>query len=429
MPNYRQRVIDAEVEAALRRRGAVLIQGARGTGKTWTARNHASSEVRLDDPNTLALAETDPEYLLSLPPPLLIDEWQNAPHLWNHIRRACDERPGTGHFIITGSARPTDNITRHTGTGRIKRLLMRPMTLWETGVSTGEVSLTKMLDGTERPAALAHTSTLTHTTTLARATTLNVAEAQCRGGWPATLTLSQSEAMGFVGDYVQEAVRADIEDAVGVRHNPNVLTNLLRLIAHDLSSPTSAAKLARNLNPAAPPAASTIASYLEALQRIFILEDLPAWSPSLRSKAAVRKAPKRHLADPSLAATLVGASPRRLMEDFSMFGSLFESLATRDLRVYAQHSGFHTYNYQDSDGLEVDAIIENLEGVWAAFEIKLHSGQAQIEEAAKNLRKLKEKTHPRRSAQLALMAIITASTSAYVRPDGVAVIPITSLAP
>ena len=417
MPGYRERVVGAEVEAALQRRGAVLIQGARGTGKTWTSRDHACSEVRLDDPDMLALAETDPDYLLSRPPPLLVDEWQHAPTLWNRIRRACDDRTGTGHFILTGSARPTDNVTRHTGTGRITRLLMRPMTLWETGNSTGEVSLAKVLDGNAKPAAES------------RSTLLEVANAVCRGGWPASLDLSQTAAVGFVRDYIQEAIQTDIEEAVGVHHNPDALESLLRLISHDLASPVSAAKLARDMNPASPPAAQTLASYLDALKRIFVLEDLPAWSPELRSKATVRKAPKRHLADPSLAAALIGASPDGLMADFSMFGSLFVSLAVRDLRVYAQPLGFDAFHYRDSDDLEADVILQSLNGTWAAFEVKLNSGPRQIEEAATALKRIRDKAHKRRASQLTLMAVLTATKTAYMRPDGVAVIPITTLGP
>ena len=417
MPGYRERVAGAEVEAALQRRGAVLIQGARGTGKTWTSRNHACSEVRLDDSDMLALAETDPDYLLSRPPPLLIDEWQHAPALWDRIRRACDDRPGTGHFILTGSARPTDSITRHTGTGRITRLRMRPMTLFETGVSTGEVSLREVLAGNTRPAAES------------RATLLDVANAVCRGGWPAGLDLPQAAAVAAVRDYIQEAVRTDIEDAVGVRHDPDALESLLRLISHNLASPISAAKLGRDMNPASPPATQTLASYLDALHRIFVLEDLPAWSPELRSKATVRKAPKRHLVDPSLAAALVGASPDGLMADFSMFGSLFESLAVRDLRVYAQPLGFDTFHYHDSDELETDIVIQGLDGTWAAFEVKLNSGPRQIEEAATALKRLQGKAHKRRANQLALMAVVTATKTAYMRPDGVAVIPLTTLGP
>ncbi len=417
MPGYRERIAGAEVAAALQRRGAVLIQGARGTGKTWTSRDHACSEVRLDDPDMLALAETDPDYLLSRPAPLLVDQWQHAPALWNRIRRACDDRPGTGHFILTGSARPTDSITRHTGTGRITRLTMRPMTLYETGLSSGEVSLRALLEGAARPASENHPALL------------EVAGAVCRGGWPASLDLAQTAAAAAARDYIQEAVRADIEDAVGVRHNPDALENLLRLIARSTASHVSAAKLGRDMYPASPPAAQTLGSYLDALQRIFVLDDLPAWSPELRSKATVRKAPKRHLVDPSLAAALIGASPEGLMADFSMFGSLFESLAVRDLRVYAQPLGFDAYHYHDSDDLEADVVIQGLDGTWAAFEVKLNSGPRQIEQAATALKRLRDKTHKRRASQLALMAVITATRTAYMRPDGIAVIPITTLGP
>ncbi len=417
MPGYRDRVAGAEVAAALQRRGAVLVQGARSTGKTWTSRNHARSEARLDDPDMLAIANTDPDYLLDRPAPLLIDEWQHAPALWDRIRRACDDRSGTGHFILTGSARPTDLITRHTGTGRISRVRMRPMTLSESGASSGEVSLRQLLTDAARPVAESH------------AALTDVADAVCRGGWPANLGLSLSDAIAAAREYVAESVRADIEDAVGVRHNPDALERLLRLIAHSSAAPISAAKLARDMNPASPPAAQTISSYLDALGRIFVLEDLPAWSPELRSRATVRKAPKRHLVDPSLAAVLIGASADRLMADFSMFGSLFESLVVRDLRVYAQPLGFSAYHYRDSDGNEADMVLQGLDGTWAAFEVKLNSGPRQIEEAAVALKRLRDKVHPRRTGQLALLAVVTAVRAAYTRPDGVAVIPITALGP
>ena len=417
MPGYRERIAGTETRAALQRRGAILVEGARGTGKTWMSRSLARSEVRLDDPDMLALAETDPDYLLSRPAPLLIDEWQHAPTLWDRVRRACDDRPGTGHFILTGSAKPTDGITRHTGTGRISRVRMRPMTLSETGASTGEVSLRGLLEGTTRPAAESSASLL------------DVAHALCRGGWPASLGLSHTAAAAAVRDYIGEAVRADIEDAVGVRHDPQALEQLLRLIAHGSATPISAAKLARDMDPASPPAAPTLAAYLSALQRIFVLDDLPAWSPELRSKATVRKAPKRHLVDPSLAAALTGASPDGLLADFSMFGCLFESLVVRDLRVYAQPLGFETYHYQDSDGFETDAVIQGLDGTWAAFEVKLNAGPRQIEEGAAAVKRLRDKAHQRRTDQLALMAVITATKTAYMRPDGVAVIPITTLGP
>lgn len=417
MAGYRSRIVGAEVEAALQRRGAVLIHGARGVGKTWTSRDHARSEVRLDDADMLALAHTDPDHLLSRPAPLLVDEWQHAPALWDRIRRACDDRAGTGHFILTGSARPTDAITRHTGTGRITRVLMRTMTLSETGLSSQELSLRDLLGGKAKPAAES------------RASLRDVAGGLCRGGWPASLDLPELAAIAAARDYIREAVRADIEDAVGVRHKPEALESLLRLIAHDLASPVSAAKLARDLNPASPPAAATLASYLDALNRIFVLEDLPAWWPELRSKATVRKAPKRHLVDPSLAAALLGASPDGLVADFSMFGSLFESLVLRDVRVYGQTLGYDAFHYQDSDGLEADIVLQGLDGTWAAFEVKLNSGPRQIDEAANSLKRLRDKAHRRRTDQLALLAVITATRTAYLRPDGVAVIPITTLGP
>lgn len=291
------------------------------------------------------------------------------------------------------------------------------MTLSETGAATGEVSLRAVLEGATRPAAQSHASLM------------DVAEALCRGGWPANLDLPLTEAAASVRDYIGEAVRADIEEAVGVRHDRQALERLLRLIAHGLATPISAARLARDLNPASPPAAQTVASYLDALQRIFVLDDLPAWSPDLRSKATVRKAPKRHLVDPSLAAVLVGAAPPSLMADFSMFGNLFKSLAVRDLRVYAQRLGFDAYHYQDSDGLETDVVIAGLDGTWAAFEVKLNSGSRQIDEAAATLKRLRDKAHRRRADQLALLAVVTATTTAYSRADGVAVIPITTLGP
>lgn len=418
MPGYLPRIAGGGVESALRRRGAVLIEGVRGCGKTWMARHFARSEVRLDDEAALLLASADPVEVLQGSTPRLLDEWQNAPHLWNRVRRECDDRPEPGQFILTGSAAPQDDVTRHTGTGRISRVLLRPMSLWETGQSTGVVSLKKLFDGQA-------VSCLPDEAVRLR----DIASAICVGGWPQNLGHSVDDALASVGDYANEIARVDIPSGNGVRHDPTMVQRLMASIALNVATEAKMTKLADDMDLGHPPARNTVAAYLDALRRIFVIEDQPAWAVSLRSKATLRKEAKRHFADPSLAAAMLGATPERLMADHTAFGCLFESLAVRDLRIYSQAERAAVFHYRDSGGLEADAIVERADGTWIAAEVKLNTSPSAIDKAAKTLLRLKQKTTRQRAANMATLLVITPTGPAFRRPDGVQVAPITALGP
>ncbi len=418
MPDYLSRVAGRDVESALRRRGAVLIEGARGCGKTWLARHFARSEARLDDEAVVLLAASDPAEVLKGPAPRLLDEWQNAPQLWNRVRRECDDRPERGQFILTGSAVPQDDVTRHTGTGRISRVLLRPMSLFEAGRSTGGVSLRGVFEGDA-------VSSMPNEGVGLR----EIASAVCAGGWPQNLGESDGDALQSVRDYVGEVVRVDIPAGSGVRHDPDMARRLMLALSHSVSTEVKTTKLASDMSIGHPPGRNTVAAYLDALRRVFIVEDQPAWPVSLRSKAVLRKEAKRHFVDPSLAAALVGATPERLLADHTMFGLLFESLAVRDLRVYSQSDLGGVFHFRDNTGLEADAIVERVDGSWIAAEIKLNADPNVIDKAAKTLIRLKDKVTRQRSGNLAALVVITPTGPAYRRPDGVQVIPLTLLGP
>ena len=418
MPGYLSRVVEDAISGALRRRGAVLVQGPRGCGKTWTARHHARSEARLDDEGTLLAAASDPGRLLRGGTPRLLDEWQNAPALWNRVRRECDDRARPGQFILTGSAQPPDAITRHTGTGRVARVTMRPMSLWEMGASSGEVSLRDLFEGR-------NASALPRSETGLEA----IASLICTGGWPASLSWDAEDARQGVGDYLEEIVRADITAANGVRHNPVFVRRLLRSIARNVATEAKITKLAAEAGADRAPSRNTVAACLDAMRRIFVVEDQPAWSVQLRSRATLRKSAKLHFVDPSLAAYLLRASPSRLLGDVATLGMLFESLVVRDLRVYSAPLRAEVFHYRDDTGLEADAVVERDDGVWMAVEVKLSPAPQAVESAARSLLRLRRKTAPERAANLAAMLVVTSAGAAYRRPDGVQVAPINTLAP
>ncbi|MDE0700698.1 MAG: DUF4143 domain-containing protein [Acidimicrobiaceae bacterium] len=418
MPGYRPRVAGQQVEDALRRRGAVLVEGVRGCGKTWMSRHFARSEVRLDDEAALLLATSDPDAVMQGPPPRLLDEWQNAPQLWNRVRRECDDRPENGQFILTGSSSPQDDVTRHTGTGRISRVLLRPMSLWETGGSSGAVSLKKLFEG-ESVSCLPE----------AQPGLRDVALAVCAGGWPRNLGQSEDDALSSAGDYVNEIIRADIPAASGVRHDPTMLRRLMRSLSLNVATEAKMTKLASDMDTGHPSGRNTVAAYLDALRRVFVIEDQSAWSVNLRSKAILRREPKRHFVDPSLAAAMLRATPQRLLSDPSAFGFLFESLVVRDLRVYSQPEGGMVFHYRDNTGLEADAIIELIDGSWIAAEIKLSTGARTIDRAAETLLRLRDKMSSLRVSELAALVVVTPTGAAYRRPDGVQVAPISTLGP
>lgn len=415
---YRLRVADEELRQRLQHSGAVLIEGPKACGKTETGRQFAGSEVLLDvDSTARTAAAVDPRLILEGETPRLIDEWQVEPQIWNHVRRAVDERSEPGQFILAGSAVPADDATRHSGAGRISRLRMRPMSLFEAGVSDGSVSLRDLIQG----GRASHSDQGVEISDLV--------EAAARGGWPALQGLPLGAAMADVSDYLEEVSRTDIRQVDGVRRDPSRVRRVLRSLARNVATPAAITTIASDASGSGddPLKKHTVGDYLAALERLFVVEDQPPWEPHLRSRSILRKAPKRHFVDPSLAVSALGADPDALLRDLNLFGFLFESMVVRDLRIYAQGGRGEVRHFRDNKGLEIDAIVE-YDGRWAALEIKL-GGERPIEEAAKNLLKFAGEVDAARSGEPALLGVVVAGGYGYVREDGVQVIPITALGP
>ena len=416
---YLDRVVDSEVAAALSSAPAVLIEGPRGCGKTWTGRRFARSEVVLDGSEAMRLAaEVDPASILDGPEPRLLDEWQLVRSIWNPMRHACDRRGGFGHFVLTGSQNPPDDITEHSGAGRVARVRMRPMSLWESGDSTGEVSLASLMAGARCRAA---------ETGL---TIADVADLICRGGWPRMIGMAPAVAQARLRDYLDDIARVDISRVAGVRRDPDLAGRLLASLARNEATAASHATLRADLTEqdAGPPARSTLRAYLDELARLFVIEPLPAWSVHLRSPTRLRRTPKRYFADPALAVAALSASAASLRSDLEAMGLLFESMAMRDLRVYAQSIDGRSYYYGDDTNLEADAVLEGLDGQWAAVEIKL-GGASAITGAMQSLRAVRARVDTARRGEPARLIVITAFGPGYQTDDGIAVVPLTALKP
>lgn len=414
---YRPRIVDVELRDLLAASGAVVIEGPRACGKTSTARQVAASEVLLDvDDAARQAVALDPSLVLAGPTPRLFDEWQIEPGIWNHLRRAVDQRERPGQFILTGSAVPADDITRHTGAGRLARLHMRPMSLFETGHATGSVSLGSLLDGTmprspnvELPLA-------------------DLAQRLSVGGWPGLLHLDVRASQLALRSYLDEVRRVDLSRVDGKQRDPEKVGRLLRSLARNVATQAAATTLAADAGgDGGPVDDDTVRDYLAALERLMVVEDQPAWSPHLRSKSILRRAPKRHFVDPSLAVAALRATPDRLLTDLNLLGLLFESLVIRDLRVYAQAADARVYHYRDNTDLEVDAVVEAADGRWAAFEVKL--GPGRIDEGARALLQFSERVDTAACGTPGILAVIIPGGYGYRRDDGVAVIPVGALGP
>ena len=414
---YLPRIADQELEQRLIYSGAVLVEGAKACGKTETAKQVARSMVLLDTDSQAADAlAIDPDLVLGGETPRLIDEWQVEPRVWNHVRRTVDERGKPGQFILTGSAAPADDATRHTGAGRFARLRMRPMSLFETGFSSGRVSLTAMLAG--EPASGKDPEHRLE----------QIVEQIVTGGWPAARNLPTTAAMALARDYLDQTARLDVERVDGVRRDPRNVAATLKSLARSTASEVSVTTLAKDAGGSEGPLArDTIGAYLDSLARIFVLEDQPAWGPHLRSRSILRNAPKRHLVDPSLAVAALGASPEMLTADLSLLGQLFESLVVRDLRVYSQPLFGEVFHYRDNTGLEADAIIQTAAHGWGAVEVKL--SPARVDEAAATLLRLAARIDTSRMGPPKFLAVVTGLGIGYRREDGVNVIPIAMLGP
>ncbi len=422
MKNYRKRIADDILTRKLEGKGAVLIEGPKWCGKTTTAEQIAGSILYMDDPekreqNTI-MASISPKKLLEGDTPRLIDEWQIAPKLWDTIRFEVDHRDGFGHFILTGSAVPvqTSQIT-HSGTGRITWMTMRPMSLSESGESSNEVSLTELFN---TPDSIEGFSTLDID---------RLAFICCRGGWPQTLEMRKEVALEQAYDYFDAVVNNDISRADNVRKDSEKVKRLMRSYARNQGTQVSNTVLAKDVkaNDGTSINEETIASYVAALKKIFVVEDVPAWNPNLRSKTAIRTTDTRYYVDPSVAAAALGEGPNDLIQDLKTFGFILETLCIRDLRVYADALNGDVYHFRDKDGLECDAVIHLRNGSYGLIEIKL-GGDDLINEGAESLKQLYNKIDTTKMKNPSFMMVLTGTGDyAYRRPDGVYVVPIGTL--
>jgi predicted AAA+ superfamily ATPase len=417
LDGYLPRIVDGELAFLLEAAGAVVIEGPRGCGKTATARNTAASEALLDVDEDMREAVTvNPALVLNGEVPRLIDEWQLAPEIWNLVRRAVDDRRGPGHFILTGSAVPKDDVTRHSGAGRFTRMRMRPMSLFELGRSGGQISLARLLAG-ERPEGVACDAPIEA-----------IADDIAVGGWPGLRDRSAPQALHILQGYLDEVSRVDVSKVDRTRRDPKRVERLLKSLARNVATLATATTLAADAGGSDGPLDDdTVREYLDVLERLMVIENQPAWSTHLRSTYRLRRAPKRHFVDPSLAVAALGGTPERILREIRLFGFLFESLVVRDLRIYAQAADARVYHYRDSGGLEVDAIVEARDGSWAAFEVKLDP--SRVDEAAANLSKFTDRVDTSVSGEPNALGVITTGRFGFTLENGVHVIPINALGP
>jgi predicted AAA+ superfamily ATPase len=415
---YYPRIIDEQIARRLRSIGAVVIEGARATGKTMTGEHHAASVVKVDqEVERQSLVMEHPETLIDGTAPRLFDEWQVLPQLWNHVRREVDRRQQFGQFLLTGSAIPQDEATRHSGAGRFARVRMRPLSLYEAMRPSSYVSMKSLLRGDVRVSGQA---------TLDLRSLIDV---MVRGGWPALLTDDTNGAQ-WVRDYVDETTRIDLTTVgtSGRSRDPEKIARVLRSLAR---SPSSAIRVRRVMQDTAGVdsgiARNTIEGYLDALRRVMILEDVPAWQPHLRSSVELRTSPKSYFVDPSIGPAILRRTTDHLLKDLNYVGQLFENLVMRDVLIYAQANDAKVSYYRDNAGLEIDAIIEGYDSSWIALEIKLGSASADV--AAESMHRFVKKLDMGRMGPPASLIVITGGGYAITRSDGVHIVPIELLGP
>lgn len=419
MKVYKKRIADDILKRKLEGKGAVLIEGPKWCGKTTTAEQVAASVLYMDDPEkkaqNITMAELSPKRLLAGETPRLIDEWQLAPKLWDAIRFEVDHRGEMGQFVLTGSAVPADTKEiAHTGTGRFTWLIMRPMSLYESGDSTGQVSLRELFQGADDVVGESDID-------LDRLAFLT-----CRGGWPQAIDMRDEIALDQAVDYYDAVVNSDINRADGVQKNPERVKRLMRSYARNQGTQIANTVIAEDVSGSGVISMSdeTTAQYIDALRKIFVVEDMPAWNPNLRSKAAIRTLDTRYFVDPSIAAAALGIGPEDLLNDLNTFGFIFETLGVRDLRVFADALNGTVYHYRDKDGLECDAVVHLRNGAYGLIEIKL-GGDRLIEEGAKSLLTLSGKLDTVKMKQPSFLMVLTGTGDyAYRRTDGVFVVPI-----
>lgn len=423
MKNYLPRITDKLLDERLKAKGAILIEGPKWCGKTTSAKEFAKSFIAMDEPDKTKqykqMAELNPSALLEGETPRLIDEWQLAPNLWNAVRYEVDKRDDFGQFILTGSAVPAEfDASMHSGTGRISRLYMRTMSLYESKDSDGAISLSDLFD--DKEISCANHKTLD-----------DIAFLICRGGWPISIKLEGKASLFQAIDYFDSVVKNDISRVDSVKRDVEKAKSLLRSYARHVGSQAPLETIRKDMlaNQVATFDQVTLYSYIDALKKIFVIEDAPAWNPNIRSKTAIRSTDTRYFIDPSIATAALGIGPKDLTQDLNTMGLLFENLAVRDLRIYSELLDGSVYHYRDKSGLECDAVIHLRNGSYGLVEIKL-GGDKLIEEGAQTLKTLSDLIDTNSMKKPSFMMVLCAQAPfAYKRNDGVYVAPITSLRP
>lgn len=417
---YRWRIIDKKVEEYLQIFGAVCIEGPKWCGKTWTSSAHSNSEIYLGDPEgnfqNRRLAEMSPSIVLDGDTPRLIDEWQEVPALWDAVRHKVDQKAEKGQFILTGSATPNHKGILHSGAGRIARLRMRPMSLFESGSSSGLVSLEKLCSNEMKPI-------MTGEVDLKK-----LIDCIVRGGWPANIETKLEQAAYLPEEYLEAVLEDDVYRMDGIKRDVSKMKLLLRSLARNESTTVTNKSLRNDVKEIDNEDIDldTIAAYLDIFTRLFLIDNQQPFSAKIRSSVRVKQAEKRHFSDPSLACALLKATPQKLLGDLATLGFLFEALCERDLKIYGESFGANLYHYQDYRNREIDAVLELKDGDWCAFEIKL--GANQIEDAAQSLLKIDRDIEKEGGKQAKVLCVICGlSNAAYRRDDGVYVVPITAL--
>lgn len=419
MKEYKARIADIILQRKLAGKGAVLIEGPKWCGKTTTAEQAANSNLYMSDPENekqnLMLVDINPKLLLQGETPRLIDEWQIAPKIWDAIRYEVDHRSNEGQFILTGSAVPANmDEVKHTGTGRFAWLLMRPMSLFESGESNGMVRLQDLFAKKKDLIGINNLD-------------LNrISFLVCRGGWPRATFLPDEIALDQAYDYYDAVVKSDISRVDGVTRDPERVKRLMRSYARNQGTQISneALKTDMAVNDVSTLDTNTVLSYINALKKIFVIEEMPAWNPNLRSKTAIRSTATRYFVDPSIAVAALGIGPNDLLNDLNTFGFLFETMCVRDLRILADVMNGCVYHYRDKTGLECDAVIHLRNGDYGLIEIKL-GGEIAIEQGAATLKKLRDRIDTEKMKEPSFLMVLTATGKyAFQRPDGVYIVPL-----
>ncbi len=416
--SYLPRVVDKEIDELMEIMGAVLIEGCKWCGKSTTGIHHSKSIIEFQNPDRKQeyeeIKNTKPSLFLEGEKPRMFDEWQMYPVVWDSIRTDVDHFGKKGQYILTGSARPSEGETMHTGTGRISRVLMRPMSLFESGESTGEVSFKDIFEGKDIKG-------------VSKLSLEDIASVLVRGGWPAAIGIKSDAKYRFAQEYVKSLVHEEVKNLGGTERNPEKMMDVLRSLARNISTPVANLTIEEDIKNNFDDDISrpTIMKYLNTLEKLFVIEDVNVTNLNFRSKYALRTKPKKYFVDPSIATAILEMRPKDLINDLNTFGFLFESLCMRDLKIYTQSYGGDITFYRDEKDNEIDAILRTSSGKWGAIEIKLGAGY--IDEAANNLLKFKARVDTKKCGEPAFLVVLTGANYSYKREDGVYVVSIGTL--